>query len=57
MLTLYATPTDPTAAAIARTPEMLGVPYVRRARAPTPPKPEEDVIDSVRKKSHQRLGL
>ena len=30
MFTLYATPTDPTAAAIARTLEMLAVPYVQR---------------------------
>ena len=52
MSTLYAAP-----AALVRTPETLGVPYARHTRAPTPPKPEEDVIGPVRKKSHQRLGL
>ncbi len=36
MLTLYATPTDPTADAIARTLELLAVPYVRRDPAADP---------------------
>ena len=37
MPTLYAAPIDSTAAAIARTLEMLGVPYVRRDPSADPP--------------------
>ncbi len=36
MLTLYTTPTDPTADAIARTLELLAVPCVRRDSAADP---------------------
>ena len=58
MFTFYAAPTDPTAAAIARTLELLAVLNgASNSASSTPGALEGNVTDPVRKKSHQRLGL